>query len=63
VPLGSVMRIEFANGRTIEAVALDVGGAIDGHDLDLLVESRAQAFEIGRQDVEVEIIKLPKGDD
>jgi 3D (Asp-Asp-Asp) domain-containing protein len=63
VTMGSVMRVEFDDGRTIEAVALDIGGTIDGHDLDLLVESRARAFEIGWQTVEVEIIENSKGDD
>jgi 3D (Asp-Asp-Asp) domain-containing protein len=63
VPMWSVLRVTFANGRTIEVVALDIGSAIDGRDIDLLVGSRARAFEIGRQGVEVEIIENSKGDD
>jgi 3D (Asp-Asp-Asp) domain-containing protein len=56
VPLGSVLRITFANGREIEAIAADTGGAIDGRDIDLLVGSRDKALRIGRQAVEVEIV-------
>jgi 3D (Asp-Asp-Asp) domain-containing protein len=57
VPLGSVLRITFANGREIEAVAADTGGAINGKDIDLLVGSRDKALRIGRQAVEVEVLR------
>jgi 3D (Asp-Asp-Asp) domain-containing protein len=61
VPLGSVLRITFANGREIEAIAADTGGAIDGRDIDLLVESRDKALRIGRQAVDVRIISEGDG--
>jgi 3D (Asp-Asp-Asp) domain-containing protein len=57
VPLGSVLRITFASGREIEAISADTGGAIDGRDIDLLVESRDKALRIGRQAVEVEVLR------
>lgn len=57
IALGTTVELRLANGRTIEATAQDVGGAIKGRRLDLLVADRATAIEFGRQDVEVRIIK------
>jgi 3D (Asp-Asp-Asp) domain-containing protein len=57
IPIGSVVRIEFNDGRAIKAKASDIGGAIDGKDIDLLVGSRDKALRIGRQAVEVEVLR------
>lgn len=55
IPLGSVVQIRLADGRTIEAEAQDVGGAIRGKRLDLLVGDYDSAIQFGRQSVEVMI--------
>lgn len=55
IPLGSVVQIRLADGRTIEAEAQDVGGAIRGKRLDLLVGDYDSAIQFGRQTVEVMI--------
>lgn len=57
IPLGSVVQIRLADGRTIEAEAQDTGGAIKGRRLDLLVGDYDSAIQFGRQDVELRIIK------
>ncbi|HET7616079.1 MAG TPA: 3D domain-containing protein [Bacillales bacterium] len=57
IALGATVEIRFADGRTVEAVAEDTGGAIDGREIDLLVGSRSEAMRIGRDSVEVTIIE------
>lgn len=57
VPLGSVVQIRLADGRTIEAEAQDIGSAIRGKRLDLLVGDYDSAIQFGRQSVELRIIK------
>jgi 3D (Asp-Asp-Asp) domain-containing protein len=61
LPLWSTVRITFASGRTIEAIVLDRGGAIDNRELDLLVKTRDKALRIGRQAVDVRIISEGDG--
>jgi 3D (Asp-Asp-Asp) domain-containing protein len=56
IPLGSTVAITFDDGREIVATAQDIGGGINGHEIDLLVTNEAEAYQIGRQSVEVEII-------
>lgn len=53
IPLGSAVQIRLANGRVIEATAQDIGGGINGREIDVLVTTEAQALEFGRQTVEV----------
>ena len=62
IPLGSTVELRLASGRTIEATAQDVGGAIKGRRLDLLVKDRPTARAFGRQDVEVRVLKTKEGD-
>lgn len=57
IALGSIVRITLADGSNFEAIAADVGGAINGHDIDLLVASESEAWEFGRQAVEIEVIR------
>lgn len=57
VPLGTTVKIHMNDGRTITAIAKDTGGAINGHDLDLLVKSKAQAMKFGRQQLQVQVIE------
>src|SRR5690606_20608207 len=53
IPIGSTVEIRLAGGRTFEAVALDIGGAIKGERIDILVDTKNDAYQFGRQDVDV----------
>lgn len=43
--------------ETFEAVSRDTGGSIKGNRIDILVESTEKAYELGRHNVTVEILK------
>lgn len=60
IPLYSIMEVSY-DDVTFTAIALDTGSAIQGYDLDLLVKSKDKAFEFGRRDVTVTIIREGKG--
>lgn len=55
IPLGSRVRVTLANGDSFEAKAEDTGGDIKGARIDVLVKSRQEAYELGRQSAKVEI--------
>lgn len=57
IALGTKLRITFANGSTMDAIAADRGGAIKGKILDILVSTQSEAIANGRQNVKVEILK------
>lgn len=57
VPMYSIVNVTLADGTTFKAQALDTGGAINGYKIDILVASRAEAITLGRQAVEIEIIR------
>lgn len=56
IPLGSTVEIRLADGTTFEAVALDIGGGINGNEIDILKSTEARALDFGRQEVGVRII-------
>ncbi|QUG79132.1 3D domain-containing protein [Bacillus subtilis] len=56
IALGSTVEIKQADGTTFEAVAQDVGGAIKGAKIDVLVATEADAVQFGRQSVQVRVI-------
>jgi 3D (Asp-Asp-Asp) domain-containing protein len=60
IPLGSTVEIRLADGRTFKAKAIDVGGAINNYEIDILVDSYNKAIQFGRQDVELRILKEAK---
>jgi 3D (Asp-Asp-Asp) domain-containing protein len=60
IPLGSTVAITFDDGREIVATSQDIGGGINGKEIDLLVTNEAEAYQIGRQLVEVEILNEGK---
>lgn len=60
IPLGSTVEIRLADGRTFKAKAIDVGGAINNYEIDILVDSYDKAIKFGRQDVELRILKEAK---
>lgn len=56
IPLGSIVRVEYADGATFKAIAGDTGGAIKGRRIDILVASEDEAYRLGKQTVTVSII-------
>src|SRR5699024_3285174 len=52
IPLGSVVKVSLKNGELFEAVAIDTGGDINGARIDVLMVSKEEAIEFGRQAVE-----------
>lgn len=56
IPLGALVMVKLSDGSTFKARAMDVGGAIKGNRIDLLVGSKSEAFSFGRQSVELRII-------
>jgi 3D (Asp-Asp-Asp) domain-containing protein len=57
IPLGSTVEIKLADGRAFKAKAIDVGGAINNYEIDILVDSYDKAIQFGRQDVELRLLK------
>ncbi|MED2979495.1 3D domain-containing protein [Bacillus swezeyi] len=57
IALGSTVEVRLADGSSFRAKAIDVGGAIKGARLDLLVASESDAVQFGRQSVELRVIK------
>lgn len=56
IPLGSTVQVTTSDGSTFEATAADTGGDIKGNRIDILVGSREEAYQLGRQDVAVKVI-------
>lgn len=61
IPLGSIVRVEYADGTTFRAIAGDIGGAIKNRRIDVLVASENEAYRLGKQTVTVTILKDRKG--
>src|SRR5690625_2149033 len=53
IELGTVVTIEYNNGETIQAIADDIGGAINGNRIDILVQSKDEAYSKGVKEVKV----------
>jgi 3D (Asp-Asp-Asp) domain-containing protein len=61
LPLGSVVRVSRPNGDLIGIfVIMDTGGAIRGNDIDLYVDSCAEARRWGRHPVVAEVLDIGK---
>lgn len=57
IPLGSLVEIKINGKSTMVATAQDIGGAIKGNRIDILVGSNKEANNFGRQTVKVRILK------
>jgi len=53
IPLRTVVKVEFSDGSSFRAVALDIGGAIKGNRIDILVSDKATAYQLGVKRVRV----------
>lgn len=56
IPLYSIVEIEVGD-ETFKAIALDIGGAIKGKRIDLLVDTKDTAYKFGIRDVEINMIR------
>ncbi len=57
IPYGKTLYIELGKDKLIEAVAVDTGGAIVGKRIDLLVDSKEEAYKFGVQELEVGVVR------
>lgn len=57
ITLGSIVRVDLADGESFEAIAGDTGGAIKGSRIDVLVATKSEAYQKGRQQATVTILK------
>src|SRR5690625_2466428 len=53
IELGEIVTIEYSNGETIQAIADDIGGAIKGNRIDILVQSKDEAYSKGVKEVKI----------
>ena len=56
IPLGSSVEIRLADGTIIEGTAQDVGSAIKGNRIDVLMATKSEMRAFGRQSVEVRVV-------
>lgn len=57
IPLNSTVQVTYEDGTTFKAIAADVGGAIKGARIDVLVASESEAYELGRKKAEITILE------
>lgn len=57
IPLGSTVKIKLKDGSKIEATAQDIGGAIKGRRIALLVSDEKVAKLFGRQELQAEVVQ------
>jgi len=57
IALGSIVRVDLADGQSFEAIAADVGASIKNFRIDVLVASYDEAIRLGRQQATVTILK------
>lgn len=60
IPLHSIMRVTLADGSTFDGIVLDRGGDIGNGRLDILVNNRDEAYRLGRQSVEIRMVRSGK---
>lgn len=61
IPLHSIVKVYPEYGlEPFKAKALDTGGAIQGNIIDLLVSNTDRAMYLGRQDIEIEVVRWGK---
>lgn len=59
IPLWSIVKIHTKSG-VINAISLDTGGGINGKEIDFLTSTESQANKIGRQNVQIEMVRRGK---
>jgi 3D (Asp-Asp-Asp) domain-containing protein len=56
IPLGSIVEIEYLDGRKEYRIVGDTGGAIKGNIIDVFVWSEAEADRNGRQQIKLKVL-------
>lgn len=59
IPLNSLVRVE-TNGQSFTAMAIDTGGGINGHEIDVLVGSTSEAKQFGVRQATVTVLREGK---
>ncbi len=59
IPLHSIVQVTTPH-ESFKAIALDTGGAIKGHKIDILVADKATAYNLGRHTVYVKVLRSGK---
>ncbi len=57
LPIGTRILIRDAGFYSGEYLVADTGRAIDGYEIDIYMESRAEALRFGRRWVRVEVLR------
>lgn len=59
IPLGSLVEVTSSSYPSVNGryIAGDTGGAIKGNKIDIFIPSKTTAYEFGRRDVQVKIIR------
>ena len=59
IPMESLLYIESVNNsfKPFIAISSDVGGAIKGNRIDILVENKSKAYDFGVRDIKVTILR------
>lgn len=57
VPMGTIIKVTYGNGKSFKAKVLDKGGSIKGRKLDILVATKQEAYRLGRVTTKVEIVR------
>lgn len=57
IPLGSVLNVTYSGGSSFTAIASDIGGDIKGKRIDIAVETKGEAYRLGRQAVSITVLK------
>lgn len=63
IPMESLLYIESVNDsfEPFVAISSDVGGAIKGNRMDILVENKSEAYDFGVRDIKVTILREGRG--
>lgn len=63
IPMESLLYIESVNNsfKPFVAISSDVGGAIKGNRIDILVENKSKAYDFGVRDIKVTILREGRG--
>lgn len=64
IPMDSLLYIESVNDsfEPFVAISSDVGGAIKGNRIDILVENESKAYDFGVRDIKVTVLREGSGD-
>ncbi|MEK4122090.1 3D domain-containing protein [Lysinibacillus sp. FSL K6-0102] len=59
IKLGTIVEVKTPY-ETFKAISLDTGGAIKNRKVDILVSSTQEAINLGRHNIQIKVLKIPK---